>query len=49
LHLAAVFGLDPKTAIRYAENARVLLLTTLATFASTISAVIGLYFYATTE
>ncbi|MEU4234415.1 hypothetical protein AB0F17_59925 [Nonomuraea sp. NPDC026600] len=25
LHLAAVFGLDPKTAIRYAENARVLL------------------------
>jgi hypothetical protein len=28
LHLAAVFGLDPKTAIRYAENARVLLVTT---------------------
>ncbi|SEH01752.1 hypothetical protein SAMN05444920_1221, partial [Nonomuraea solani] len=27
LHLAAVFGLDPKTAIRYAENARVLLAT----------------------
>ncbi|TMR38119.1 hypothetical protein ETD85_05660 [Nonomuraea zeae] len=25
LHLAAVFGLDPKTAIRYAENARALL------------------------
>jgi len=25
LHLAAVFGLDPKTAIRYAENARQLL------------------------
>jgi hypothetical protein len=29
LHLAAVFGLDPKTAIRYAESAR-LLLTTIA-------------------
>jgi hypothetical protein len=28
LHLAAVFGLDPKTAIRYAENARALLVTT---------------------
>jgi hypothetical protein len=28
LHLATVFGLDPKTAIRYAENARVLLVTT---------------------
>ncbi len=28
LHLAAVFGLDPKTAIRYAENARTLLVTT---------------------
>jgi hypothetical protein len=28
LHLAAVFGLDPKTAIRYAENARALLATT---------------------
>jgi hypothetical protein len=27
LHLAAVFGLDPKTAIRYAENARLLLQT----------------------
>jgi len=27
LHLAAVFGLDPKTAIRYAENARLLLET----------------------
>lgn len=27
LHLAAVFGLDPKTAIHYAENARVLLAT----------------------
>jgi hypothetical protein len=27
LHLAAVFGLDPKTAIRYAENARQLLRT----------------------
>ena len=27
LHLAAVFGLDPKTAIRYAENARALLVT----------------------
>jgi hypothetical protein len=27
LHLAAVFGLDPKTAIRYAENARLLLTT----------------------
>ena len=27
LHLAAVFGLDPKTAIRYAENARQLLQT----------------------
>ncbi len=27
LHLATVFGLDPKTAIRYAENARVLLVT----------------------
>ncbi|WP_433214924.1 hypothetical protein [Microtetraspora malaysiensis] len=27
LHLAAVFGLDPKTAIRYAENARALLTT----------------------
>jgi hypothetical protein len=25
LHLATVFGLDPKTAIRYAENARMLL------------------------
>ena len=31
LHLAAVFGLDPKTAIRYTENARgILLLTTRA-------------------
>ena len=28
LHLATVFGLDPKTAIRYAENARTLLVTT---------------------
>ena len=28
LHLAAMFGLDPKTAIRYAENARHLLITT---------------------
>jgi hypothetical protein len=28
LHLAAVFGLDPKTAIRYADNARALLVTT---------------------
>ena len=28
LHLATVFGLDPKTAIRYAENASVLLVTT---------------------
>jgi hypothetical protein len=28
LHLATVFGLDAKTAIRYAENARVLLVTT---------------------
>jgi hypothetical protein len=27
LHLAAVFGLDPKTAFRYAENARLLLTT----------------------
>ena len=27
LHLAAVFGLNPKTAIRYAENARLLLST----------------------
>jgi hypothetical protein len=27
LHLAAVFGLDPKTAIHYAENARALLMT----------------------
>jgi hypothetical protein len=27
LHLAAIFGLDPKTAIRYAENARQLLIT----------------------
>ena len=27
LHLASVFGLDPKTAIRYAENARQLLVT----------------------
>jgi integrase len=27
LHLASVFGLDPKTAIRYAENARQLLIT----------------------
>src|ERR1017187_2372366 len=27
LHLAAMFGLDPKTAIRYAENARQLLVT----------------------
>jgi hypothetical protein len=27
LHLAVVFGLDPKTAIRYAENARLLLTT----------------------
>ena len=26
-HLASVFGLDPKTAIRYAENARMLLVT----------------------
>jgi hypothetical protein len=29
LHLATVFGLDPKTAIRYAENARALLVTTV--------------------
>lgn len=28
LHLASVFGLDPKTAIRYAENAKALLVTT---------------------
>jgi len=28
LHLVAVFGLDPKTAIRYAENAKALLTTT---------------------
>jgi hypothetical protein len=28
LHLAAVFGFDPKTAIRYAENARALLAST---------------------
>ncbi len=28
LHLAAMFGLDPKTAIRYAENARQMLITT---------------------
>ena len=28
LHLATMFGLDPKTAIRYAENARQLLVTT---------------------
>ncbi|MGP4103825.1 hypothetical protein [Nonomuraea sp. KM90] len=28
LHLASVFGLDPKTAIRYAENARALLTST---------------------
>jgi hypothetical protein len=27
LHLAAVFGLNPKTAIRYGENARQLLIT----------------------
>ena len=27
LHLATMFGLDPKTAIRYAENARMLLVT----------------------
>src|SRR6266566_599075 len=27
LHLASVFGLDPKTAIRYAGNARQLLIT----------------------
>jgi hypothetical protein len=27
LHLAAMFGLDPRTAIRYAENARMLLVT----------------------
>jgi hypothetical protein len=27
LYLAAMFGLDPKTAIRYAENARQLLIT----------------------
>jgi integrase/DNA-binding Xre family transcriptional regulator len=27
LHLASLFGLDPKTAIRYAENARQLLIT----------------------
>ena len=27
LHLASVLGLDPKTAIRYAENARMLLVT----------------------
>jgi hypothetical protein len=27
LHLATMFGLDPKTAIRYAENARQLLIT----------------------
>jgi hypothetical protein len=27
LHLAAMFGLDPKTAIRYVENARMLLVT----------------------
>jgi integrase len=30
LHLATVFGLDPKTAIRYAENARALLAATAA-------------------
>jgi hypothetical protein len=28
LHLASVFGLDPKTAIRYADNARALLVIT---------------------
>ncbi|MEO3891900.1 hypothetical protein [Nonomuraea sp. B5E05] len=28
LHLAAVFGLDPKTAIRYADSARRLLTST---------------------
>ena len=27
LHLASVLGLDPKTAIRYADNARMLLVT----------------------
>ncbi|MER6002561.1 hypothetical protein ABT120_28580 [Nonomuraea angiospora] len=27
LHLAAVFGLDPRAAIRYAENTRALLVT----------------------
>jgi hypothetical protein len=27
LHLAAMFGLDPKTAIRYAGNAQQLLIT----------------------
>jgi hypothetical protein len=27
LHLAAVFGIDPKTAIRYADNAKALLAT----------------------
>ena len=27
MHLATMFGLDPKTAIRYAENARQLLIT----------------------
>jgi hypothetical protein len=28
LHLASMFGLDPKTAIRYAKNAHLLLITT---------------------
>jgi hypothetical protein len=38
LHLAAVFGIDPKTAIRYADNARALLATTAARVTGKISA-----------
>ena len=34
LHLASVFGLDSKTAIRYAENARQLLVTAANSLAS---------------
>lgn len=37
LHLAAVFGLDPKTAIRYADNARALLATPAEQHAAQIS------------
>ena len=37
LHLATMFGLDPKTAIRYAENARQLLITAASEQERTLS------------